>query len=199
MGLLSRVSTCVCVGTEILINKVMPSVFDGTAKPTEQDHTQATPAPKINVAEAAVDFKSMTATHIHNKVRAFTEWPGVVCTIKSEPRVNPWDKDKDTDKDKQKPQPLDELRVKISGTKVLTPELLASAQYPFGNNRTAGVGADKQWLVQLVKLPDTKEEFLAVPCADGSVLGVNRLLPLNRAAMDARSFVNGRPGRAIYV
>ncbi|EFJ26134.1 hypothetical protein SELMODRAFT_173020 [Selaginella moellendorffii] len=63
-------------GTCLLLRE-MPHLLDGTgrSRATEQDHSRATHAPKIGVEEAWLSFEEPAAI-IHNKVRAFSEWPG---------------------------------------------------------------------------------------------------------------------------
>ena len=46
----------------------------GTARPIEQDHRQATRAPRLKKEDGAVDW-SRPAAEIHNQVRAFVPWP----------------------------------------------------------------------------------------------------------------------------
>ena len=62
-------------GTEALI-EALPSVWDGSAKPQQQEEDGATKADKINASEAGVYFEKETAREIHNKVRGFAGWPG---------------------------------------------------------------------------------------------------------------------------
>lgn len=66
---------CFALGTQALIN-LLPAIFDGTAKTTEQDDANAISAPKINITEGLIDFADQTALQIHNKCRAFSDWPG---------------------------------------------------------------------------------------------------------------------------
>lgn len=62
-------------GTEALI-EALPSVWDGSAKPQEQEEEGATKADKISATEAGVCFEKENARTIHNKVRGFAGWPG---------------------------------------------------------------------------------------------------------------------------
>ncbi|KAL2603239.1 hypothetical protein R1flu_008804 [Riccia fluitans] len=63
-------------GSDLLLRE-MPFVLDGTAKEKaqEQDHSKATLAPKVTVEESWLNFDE-PAEILHNKVRAFAEWPG---------------------------------------------------------------------------------------------------------------------------
>lgn len=61
-------------GSELLIN-VLPYYFSGTKLPFEQDHNNATKANKLKLEEGMLD-SSQPALKLHNKVRAFSGWPG---------------------------------------------------------------------------------------------------------------------------
>ncbi|KAH7286780.1 hypothetical protein KP509_32G022600 [Ceratopteris richardii] len=63
-------------GVRLLLRE-LPSILDGSAAQNaqEQDHTKATHAPKVTADEAWLDF-GKPAVVLHNKVRAFAEWPG---------------------------------------------------------------------------------------------------------------------------
>jgi methionyl-tRNA formyltransferase len=71
---------CFRLGTEALIH-ALPGILSGTALSTPQDESAKTEAPKLTMAESAVDFASMSAVNIHNKCRGFAEWPGIVGTF----------------------------------------------------------------------------------------------------------------------
>ncbi|KAG6383242.1 hypothetical protein SASPL_157014 [Salvia splendens] len=64
------------VGSKLLISE-LPSILDGSAKTkaTPQDESKATLAPKITQEESYLSF-DQKATVLHNKVRAFSGWPG---------------------------------------------------------------------------------------------------------------------------
>ncbi|XP_042026084.1 methionyl-tRNA formyltransferase-like isoform X1 [Salvia splendens] len=63
-------------GSKLLISE-LPSILDGSAKTkaTPQDESKATLAPKITQEESYLSF-DQKATVLHNKVRAFSGWPG---------------------------------------------------------------------------------------------------------------------------
>ncbi|XP_020999567.1 uncharacterized protein LOC107489875 [Arachis duranensis] len=63
-------------GSELLIRE-LPSIFDGSASVNAQpqDHSKATLAPKISQDESWLVF-DQEASVLHNKVRAFSGWPG---------------------------------------------------------------------------------------------------------------------------
>lgn len=63
------------VGTDELID-CLPSVFDKSAVFTKQDDEKATSANKLDSKESRIDFSTMNALTIHNKVRAYAGWPG---------------------------------------------------------------------------------------------------------------------------
>ncbi|KAI8000841.1 Methionyl-tRNA formyltransferase [Camellia lanceoleosa] len=63
-------------GSKLLIHE-LPSIFDGSArvKAQPQDDSQATLAPKISSEESWLSF-DQEAIVLHNKVQAFSGWPG---------------------------------------------------------------------------------------------------------------------------
>ncbi|XP_027357701.1 uncharacterized protein LOC113867006 [Abrus precatorius] len=63
-------------GSKLLVGE-LPSIFDGSArmKAQPQDHTKATLAPKLSPDESWLFF-DQEASILHNKVRAFSGWPG---------------------------------------------------------------------------------------------------------------------------
>lgn len=67
---------CFDMGINKLVD-MLPIVFDKQLLSTvQQNESLATAAPKIAASEGLIDFSTMTATQIHNKCRAFSEWPG---------------------------------------------------------------------------------------------------------------------------
>jgi methionyl-tRNA formyltransferase len=62
------------LGAEALVN-VLPRVFSRDINPWEQDVSLVTHARKLDISESILDF-SLTAGVLHNKVRAFSGWPG---------------------------------------------------------------------------------------------------------------------------
>ncbi|WOL11706.1 hypothetical protein Cni_G20470 [Canna indica] len=64
------------IGSKILLRE-LPSILDGTARlrAQAQDHSKATLAPKLSNDESWLSFDK-EARVIHNKVRAFADWPG---------------------------------------------------------------------------------------------------------------------------
>ncbi|KAK7316493.1 hypothetical protein VNO77_35560 [Canavalia gladiata] len=68
-------------GSKLLIGE-LPSIFDGSArmKAQPQDHSKATLAPKISADESWLFF-DQEASVLHDKVRAFSGWPGTKAKI----------------------------------------------------------------------------------------------------------------------
>ncbi|XP_047316247.1 methionyl-tRNA formyltransferase [Impatiens glandulifera] len=64
-------------GSKLLISE-LPSIFDGSAsvKARPQDDSKASLAPKISQEESWLSFNEDDARVLHNKVRAFSGWPG---------------------------------------------------------------------------------------------------------------------------
>jgi methionyl-tRNA formyltransferase len=72
------------IGTSRIID-MLPRVFDGKFTPQscpQQDESKSTTAPKIMAEESQVCFGERSALNIHNKVRAFSTWPGVWVLMK---------------------------------------------------------------------------------------------------------------------
>jgi methionyl-tRNA formyltransferase len=63
------------LGAQELV-RLLPDYFAGRCPLTEQDHAKATKAKKMNVEEALLQPAQQTAWELHNKVRAFSGWPG---------------------------------------------------------------------------------------------------------------------------
>ncbi|CAM9328130.1 unnamed protein product [Heterosigma akashiwo] len=68
------------LGTDGLV-EVLPAVWDGTIKTTEQDEATAVAADKISKADGLLDFGAMGAAECHNRGRGFAGWPGVQSTF----------------------------------------------------------------------------------------------------------------------
>ncbi|MGC8744293.1 MAG: methionyl-tRNA formyltransferase [Verrucomicrobiia bacterium] len=62
------------IGSELLIETIPPYI-DGKIKPTPQDNSKATYAPKITKEHGHIDW-SLPASAIFNRIRAFIPWPG---------------------------------------------------------------------------------------------------------------------------
>jgi len=60
-----------------LVVKTIEGIIAGTLKPKPQDDSQATFAPMLKKEDGLLDW-TKTAMDIHNQVRAFNPWPGVV-------------------------------------------------------------------------------------------------------------------------
>lgn len=73
-------TNCFKLGTEALM-EALPSIFDGTVKTTAQNGADATHAPKLCVQDSIVDFNTMNARTIHNRCRAYQDWPGLLATF----------------------------------------------------------------------------------------------------------------------
>lgn len=67
---------CFEIGMSKLI-ELLPSIFSGNILTTIQNDELATQAPKINATEGLINFSTMSANQIHNKCRAFSDWPGI--------------------------------------------------------------------------------------------------------------------------
>lgn len=63
------------LGGEFIV-PAMLDYIDETLQPIPQDHSRATYCEKIEKNDGLIDWENMTAQEIHNRVRAFTPWPG---------------------------------------------------------------------------------------------------------------------------
>lgn len=161
-------------GTRQLIDS-LPSVFDGSVHRVEQDHSCCTTAPKITVEEGLLDFSKSSALSVHNKVRAFSGWPGTWSTFKI--------------------QALDgsqvEQTLKLVTTHVIPEYIITNNVYKDDHNN----------VLRLVKYNGL--EMFQLVCSDGSVLGISEVHPPSKKVMSARAYVNGlkgglRGGNIIY-
>jgi methionyl-tRNA formyltransferase len=71
------------LGSELMIRTV-EGVTNGTLKPTPQDESQATLAPILEKRHGFINWKD-PAKRIHDRVRAFTPWPGAVTRFRGAP------------------------------------------------------------------------------------------------------------------
>ncbi|PBC73892.1 methionyl-tRNA formyltransferase [Fibrobacter intestinalis] len=68
----------VAPGCEAL-DSALQRIFEGKCESlSEQDHANASPAPKLKKEDGKIDF-SQSAQQIHNRIRAFFPWPGGFC------------------------------------------------------------------------------------------------------------------------
>ena len=63
------------LGGEFIVPATLDYI-DGTLQPIPQDHARATTCQKIEKNVGLIEWETMTATQIHNRIRAFTPWPG---------------------------------------------------------------------------------------------------------------------------
>ena len=70
-------SDCFKLGTHALL-KALPTIFDGSVEVLHQAEDQASHAPKMTAEDSIIDFRTMSASTVHNKCRAFVEWPSSV-------------------------------------------------------------------------------------------------------------------------
>lgn len=67
------------VGAELL-GETVERLREGNAPRERQEESEATYAPKLSKADARMDW-TMPAMTLHNRVRAFTPWPGCFCEL----------------------------------------------------------------------------------------------------------------------
>lgn len=69
------------LGAQELV-RLLPDYFAGQCALTEQEHASATKAKKISVEEALLQPAQQSARELHNKIRAFSGWPGCRLLVK---------------------------------------------------------------------------------------------------------------------
>lgn len=69
------------LGAGLIVN-VLAEIAAGTARPQEQDPTQATRAPKLSKADGTVDW-SQPARTIVRRIHGLWSWPGAACMFAS--------------------------------------------------------------------------------------------------------------------
>jgi len=160
---------CFKIGTAALIEN-LPAIFNKTVQTTLQSDHLATAAPKISSNESIIDFFTMSARTIHNKCRAFAEWPGIAADFLVGSNAT-------------EPQ-----RIKIITTKVID-------NFSTSPNTQKMENMDKSGQMDSRKLFwDKAKGMFVVECSDGSKLGLLELQPVGKKVMDAKSFANGLRG-----
>ena len=149
------------LGAKTLV-EYLPQVFAKTAKPWEQDATQATKAKKLSIEEGFLDF-SQSATVLHNRVRAFAPWPGTRALLRMEG--------------------LD-AEFKVISTR------LGKTDFSEAPNAVpeAATGKDAIQAKDVIVLQDNA---LFVHCDDGSTLEILELQAPGKRVVSARDFWNG--------
>jgi methionyl-tRNA formyltransferase len=69
--------------------EALPGVLDGTLRPVPQDERAATYAPKIDKAEAKLDWREDAAA-LARRIRAFNPWPVAVATLADGRQLRVW-------------------------------------------------------------------------------------------------------------
>jgi methionyl-tRNA formyltransferase len=64
-----------------LVVETLAGLADGTLKPQQQDHSQATLAPILDREDGRMGFAARTATELWNRWRGFQPWPGGFTTL----------------------------------------------------------------------------------------------------------------------
>lgn len=75
-------------GADLLL-EVLQQLEQGQLQVTQQDHQQATLAPRLNKQQALIDW-NLSAQHIVNQVRAFNPWPVAFSYFKGD-KFRVWD------------------------------------------------------------------------------------------------------------
>ena len=152
-----------------LLMQALGYISDGPPPHHPQDHSQATPAPRLTKAVGQIDW-NQPANQIRNLVRGVSIWPGAYTWIKTD--KGPAD---------------DDLRLKITGCTVV--DYLSSAEFSSG---TIEVTSNQELVVFTGKgNPDRVGTQSDRDVLGGKHLRLDRVQPANKKEMDASAFING--------
>lgn len=185
-------------GTELLVRilqckEYFPRGRDGDvvapAYPkVPQDDSLACSADKISSSEAYVDFNELSSTVVHNKVRAFADWPGVWSWFRvlAKADIN------------EKMQEKGPLKIKLVTTCIVTKDML---DLDDAGVRSVYTGTREVCLVKLRRNTEGNskpkiENALLLKASDGTFLGILELQPKGKRVMSAKSFLNGLRGES---
>jgi len=76
------------VGRELLL-KTLPSIIDGTAPRTPQNHSESTFAHNISKEDEKINF-SNNRRQVFNQIRGLNAWPGAYCIFEGK-RLKVWE------------------------------------------------------------------------------------------------------------
>ncbi|CEL99145.1 unnamed protein product [Vitrella brassicaformis CCMP3155] len=163
------------LGTDALLD-LLPSVWRREAPAQPQDESLATKARKLTADEGELRFNRETAASAHNKIRAFSGWPGCWSEFTLTSGSD----------DDAPPQDTETLKMKLLSSRLLRGGPSSASD---GNASSAPPSADR--------LIDLQGDALKIVCFDGSELGITQLQPQSRKAMGAKAFWNGLRGRLV--
>ena len=197
-----------------------------------QDDSLACTADKLTTEESYIQFDLYSASFtgpprstymsmsmkIHNKVRAFSGWPGVWTEFKINDAIN--DKEKEKREGKRETKTFSVQKIKIIAT-----VLLPTGTATYANTGTGP--SNKNICLKQVQLPratcpvydiatsqikcsvginnnsnvnsnsNVNINILHVVCADNSHIGITHVQPPGKKIMDVKSYVNGLRGRTL--
>jgi len=172
---------------------------------TAQNHDLASPADKIDPAEAHLDLVQVSALNAHNRARGFAGWPGVWSYF----HILPADDaaaaaagailSDDAMSEAMSDSDLVPQRIKLTTTSVVNEQMVSEHDL----NTCEEVWEVNDHAVQLVKVYPTVhakkgKDALVMKCHDGTVLAVYELQPAGKKVMDAKSFINGLRGQGLF-
>ena len=152
-----------------LLIEALGRISNGPPPHQPQDHSQATPAPRLTKKTGQIDW-NQPADQIRNLVRGVSMWPGAYTWVKAD--EHPAD---------------DDLRLKITACTVV--DSLNSAKLPSG---TIEVTSNKELVVCTGN--GSSDRIGAQNARDGlggKCLRLDRVQPANKKEMDASAFING--------
>jgi len=203
-------------GTRLLIDEVLPHYFNTKDKGGEQkgsndggsvviikpqDHSKACPANKLTAIESQLNFAESSivpayaiprsiATTLHNRVRAFSGWPGTWCFMRVVTDSN------DGGDGNGNGGGGEVVRMKIITSMVLSDATTVSGRLTM-NNKTIEQKTVSTYDLITRKENPKKELVLQVICGDGSIFGIVELQPPGKKTMNVRSYLNGLRGKRL--
>ena len=157
------------IGADLLIETI-PRYLDGSIKPQEQNHTQATFTKLIKKEHGHINWNN-TATDIYNQFRAFQPWPGIFTFA-------------------------DNKRIKITNCSVgagLAPAQNVGTQNLSPRNNRNPVRAGLTSVQDIGTIHESPDSTLNVQCSNNTTLEILELQPEGKRPMSATDFLKGYP------
>eukprot|EP01039_Chlorochromonas_danica_P010573 gene10573-11714_t len=154
---------CFTIGAQTLVD-ILPQVFDGSLQTYPQNEQDATTASKLSTVESLINFHKLTAKEIHNKCRAFADWPGIYAYFYFGLATGG-----------------EAVRAKLLTTVLPSEEQLVKE------------GIDQDRPIASIQA-GKGSNMIVIKCADDTFLGVTEIHPANKKAMPIKAFLNGFKG-----
>jgi methionyl-tRNA formyltransferase len=163
-----------------LVVRTLERLHRGDLEPRPQNDEEATYAPRLTRDSGRVDWQR-TAREIHDRLRAYTPWPGLTAALRGEPVKL------------VRAEPLGVLvhPAQPTGSAAGAHTKEASRGGPGSEPLAAGAAPEPPGTVLAVR-----DGRLAVACGGGTVLGIRELQRPGRRPLAAPDFANGERLRA---